>query len=184
MDEGQREAAIRRWFGLWLEPQETDLETLFTPDAVYIESWGPEYHGAAAIAHWFREWNCRGRVLRWEIRQFFHKGDQTVVEWQFENRMADGRREAFDGCAFPRTDGLPGCRNSAATAPATTPIRTARSRNFPVRRPGGSDPGDAKKPRFTRGFFPGESGSEKAAGQRKKAGGEPVFFLLQRVTPR
>ena len=75
----QREAAICQWFDMWLTKRDTGIRDLFAPDAVYIESWGPEYHGADKIAWWFTEWNRRGTVERWDIRQFFHKGDQTVV---------------------------------------------------------------------------------------------------------
>ena len=86
----QREAAIRAWFSMWLEKQDTGILDLFAPDAVYIESWGPWYHGAEAIRRWFREWNTRGTVLRWDIRQFLHQGGQSVVEWLFHCAMADG----------------------------------------------------------------------------------------------
>ena len=49
---------------------------------------------------WFEEWNTRGTVLQWDIRQFFHKGSQTVVEWYFKNKMDDGKIEAFDGMSL------------------------------------------------------------------------------------
>ena len=42
----QREAAICQWFDMWLTKRDTGIRDLFAPDAVYIESWGPEYHGA------------------------------------------------------------------------------------------------------------------------------------------
>ena len=98
----QREAAIRRWFDMWLTKRDTGIRDLFAPDAVYIESWGPEYRGAEEIAWWFTEWNRRGTVERWDIRQFFHKGDQTAVEWIFANQMDDGRREVFEGMTLVR----------------------------------------------------------------------------------
>ena len=98
----QREAAVRAWFSMWLEKQDTGILDLFAPDAVYIESWGPWYHGAEAIRRWFREWNTRGTVLRWDILQFLHQGDQTVVEWAFDNVMNDGRHECFDGLSLVR----------------------------------------------------------------------------------
>jgi len=82
---------------MWLKKTDTEISALFAPKAVYTESWGPEYRGVVEIQHWFDEWNTRGSVRRWEIRQFFHKEDQTIVEWFFEAQMADGRTEAFDG---------------------------------------------------------------------------------------
>ena len=100
----QRENAVRLWFDMWLQKKDLGIPDLFAPDAVYIESWGPEYRGAEKIRHWFCEWNRRGTVLRWEIRQFFHKGDQTVVQWYFQNRMDGGRVESFDGMSLIRWD--------------------------------------------------------------------------------
>lgn len=96
----EREQIIRRWFDMWLRGEDTGIADIFAADAVYIESWGPEYRGAAAIRHWFAEWNTRGKVLTWDIRQYFHREDQTVVEWFFRNRMNDGREETFDGLSL------------------------------------------------------------------------------------
>ena len=53
----EREQKIRRWLDMWLRREDLGILELFAPDAVYLESWGPEYHGAAAIRHWFQEWN-------------------------------------------------------------------------------------------------------------------------------
>ena len=98
----QRESKIRQWFSMWLDRQDTGIEELFAPDAVYIESWGPEYHGSGKIKLWFDEWNTWGVVERWDIRQYFHKGDQTVVEWAFRCVMMDGTVQSFDGLSLLR----------------------------------------------------------------------------------
>lgn len=98
----QRENKIRQWFSMWLDKQDTGIEELFAPDAVYIESWGPEYHGSGKIKLWFDEWNTRGAVERWDIRQYFHKRDQTVVEWAFRCAMTDGTIQSFDGLSLIR----------------------------------------------------------------------------------
>ncbi len=66
--EKQRESKIRQWFSMWLRKQDTGIEEFFAPDSVYIESWGPEYHGSEKIKLWFDEWNSRGTVERWDIR--------------------------------------------------------------------------------------------------------------------
>ena len=100
--EKQRESKIRQWFSMWLDKQDTGIEELFAPDAVYIESWGPEYHGSGKIKLWFDEWNSRGTVEGWNIRQYFHKGDQTVVEWVFRCAMTDGTVQSFDGLSLIR----------------------------------------------------------------------------------
>lgn len=100
--EKQRENKIQQWFSMWLDRQDTGIEDLFAPDAVYIESWGPEYHGNEKIKLWFDEWNTRGTVERWTIRQYFHKGDQTVVEWSFRCTMTNGTVQSFDGLSLIR----------------------------------------------------------------------------------
>lgn len=100
--EKQQENKIQQWFSMWLDRQDTGIEDLFAPDAVYIESWGPEYHGNEKIRLWFDEWNTRGTVERWDIRQYFHKGDQTVLEWSFRCTMTDGTVQSFDGLSLIR----------------------------------------------------------------------------------
>ncbi len=93
----RRERIVRLWFDMWLQKSALGISDVFSDDAVYIESWGPEYRGLPRIRQWFDEWNTRGSVLRWDIGQFFHKGDQTVVEWCFKDAMHDGQIQAFDG---------------------------------------------------------------------------------------
>ena len=36
-----REQAVRRWFDMWLHARDEGILSLFTPDCVYTESWGP-----------------------------------------------------------------------------------------------------------------------------------------------
>ena len=38
----------------------------------------------------------------WDIREYFHKGDQTVVEWAFRCAMTDGTIQNFDGLSLIR----------------------------------------------------------------------------------
>ena len=98
----KREEIVKLWFAMWLQKTDLGIQDIFSDDAVYVESWGPEYHGCAKIKHWFEEWNTRGSVLVWEIKQFFHQENQTVTEWFFKNTMADGTVESFDGLTLIR----------------------------------------------------------------------------------
>ncbi len=97
-----REQKIRQWFAMWLEKRDSGVASLFAPDAVYIESWGPEYHGAAKIQLWFEEWNRRGQVKVWDILQFLHQENQTAVFWRFHCQMDDGTEQKFDGVSLIR----------------------------------------------------------------------------------
>lgn len=96
----ERERIIQLWFDMWLEQKDLGIEEIFAEDVIYTESWGPQYKGRAAVKHWFWEWNTRGKVLVWEIKQYFHRGEQTIVEWYFQNQMDNGTVEAFDGVSL------------------------------------------------------------------------------------
>ena len=76
------------------------MDRIFTEDVVYTESWCPKYENLKTVKHWFSEWNTRGKVIIWDIKQFFHKGNQTVVEWYFKNEMNTGSIEEFDGISL------------------------------------------------------------------------------------
>ena len=100
----EREEKIRQWFAMWCQKQRTDLKELFSSNAVYIESWGPEYHGREKILLWFDEWNTRGTVQHWRIQQYFHKENQTIAAWSFRCVLANGTVQSFDGLSLVRWD--------------------------------------------------------------------------------
>ena len=84
----EREKIIRLWFDMWLKQQDLGIDKIFTEDVVYTESWCPKYENLKTVKHWFNEWNTRGKVIIWDIKQFFHKENQTVVEWYFKNERS------------------------------------------------------------------------------------------------
>lgn len=96
----ERERIIRLWFDMWLQQRDLGIDEIFTEHAEYVESYGPRYEGCETIRRWFEKWNKHGKVLTWRIEQFFHKGDQTVVQWYFKNWMDDGHIDDFDGMSL------------------------------------------------------------------------------------
>ncbi|MFQ9441042.1 MAG: hypothetical protein ACLR13_08525 [Acutalibacteraceae bacterium] len=38
--------------------------------------------------------------MQWDIKQYFHKENQTMVEWFFKNQMKNGTIEMFDGVSL------------------------------------------------------------------------------------
>ncbi len=89
---------------MWLLRDDTGIEDIFADAIIYIESWGPRYDGLATVKHWFAEWNNRGRVVTWDIRQFFHAGNRTVAAWYFKSSMDDGGSDEFDGLSLIEWD--------------------------------------------------------------------------------
>ena len=96
----EREKIIHLWFDMWLQQKDLGIDEIFTDDVIYIESWSPKYENRVTVKHWFKEWNTRGKVLVWDIKQFFHKENQTIVEWYFKNKMDGGCIEEFDGISL------------------------------------------------------------------------------------
>lgn len=85
---------------MWLQQKDLGIDDIFTEDAIYVESWSPKYENRGMIKHWFEEWNNRGKVLTWDIKQYFHKENQTIVEWYFKDEMKNGDKEEFDGMSL------------------------------------------------------------------------------------
>ncbi|WP_341456669.1 hypothetical protein [Clostridium beijerinckii] len=75
-----REQIIKKYFKSWLENNCSVLKDIFDLNVTYSECYGPEYHGIDTVTTWFKEWNKRGKVLVWDIKQFIHQGNITVVE--------------------------------------------------------------------------------------------------------
>ncbi|CUU46803.1 nuclear transport factor 2 family protein [Clostridium beijerinckii] len=94
-----REQIIKKYFKSWLENNCSVLKDIFDLNVTYSECYGPEYHGIDTVTTWFKEWNKRGKVLVWDIKQFIHQGNITVVEWYFKCRY-DGEIEEFDGVSL------------------------------------------------------------------------------------
>jgi ketosteroid isomerase-like protein len=95
----EEELLIRRYFDAWLHQDASDLEELFDPNIVYVECYGPEYHGIGQIKRWFSDWNRHGEVTKWEIKRFLTQGKQAAAEWRFEC-IYDGVVSSFDGVSL------------------------------------------------------------------------------------
>ena len=68
----EREQIIQLWFKMWLTQQDLGMDDIFAEDVIYTESWSPKYNNRQVVKHWFNEWNTRGKVMEWKIKQFFH----------------------------------------------------------------------------------------------------------------
>jgi len=95
----EKEKMIKLYFESWLKKDAAILENIFDTDIVYSECYAPEYHGIGQIKSWFADWNRRGTVLRWDIKQFVHQENKIAVEWYFQCEY-DGVTDCFDGVSL------------------------------------------------------------------------------------
>ena len=79
-----REKLIKRYFKSWINNEKNILREIFSENIVYSECYGPEYNGISIIERWFEDWHNNGQVLAWDIKQFIHNENITVVEWYFK----------------------------------------------------------------------------------------------------
>ncbi|MEN8908143.1 MAG: nuclear transport factor 2 family protein [Clostridiales bacterium] len=99
----ERETIIKNYFESWIRKDNNKLKYIFTDEIIYIESHGPVYKGINDVEKWFKEWNKIGIVLKWDIKQFVHQKNITVVEWFFKcsyNKVIS----SFDGVSIIKFD--------------------------------------------------------------------------------
>lgn len=94
---------IKAYFAAWLSKDAAVLPVVFADDVVYSECYGPEYRGLDQIKHWFADWNQRGTVLQWDIKNMIESGKTLCVEWYFRCEY-DGNTDGFDGVSWIEFD--------------------------------------------------------------------------------
>lgn len=99
----ERESVIVSYFQSWINKDSSKLTEIFSADITYIECYGPEYQGVEMIKRWFHDWNQKGTVLQWDIKQFIHQDNVTAVEWYFKCEYM-GNVSDFDGVSLIEFD--------------------------------------------------------------------------------
>ena len=98
------EKIIRQYFDCWLKKDIVPLKEIFADNVIYTECYGPEYQGLDQVLRWFREWNEKGTVLKWDIKQVLAQGNILAAEWYFECNY-DGAVSGVDGVTRVVFDG-------------------------------------------------------------------------------
>ncbi|MBQ8728312.1 MAG: nuclear transport factor 2 family protein [Oscillospiraceae bacterium] len=94
---------IRKYFQAWIDADIETVKEIFSNDVIYNECYGPEYHGLSQIIQWFNEWNKKGKVLEWTIKQTIEHNKSIIVEWYFKCNY-DGNTDGFDGVTIADFD--------------------------------------------------------------------------------
>ena len=97
------EEIIRNYFSCWLNKNENPLTDIFADNIIYSECYGPEYRGIRQIQQWFHDWNQKGTVEKWDIKQIYICQNTAIVEWYFQCDYCD-TPGAFDGVTIAQFD--------------------------------------------------------------------------------
>ena len=90
------EDAIRRYFDSWIAKDSSVIREVFADDISYVESHGPVYEGKEQCIRWFEDWNRKGSVLVWDIKDIRSDDETFFVEWHFECEY-ENSIDGFDG---------------------------------------------------------------------------------------
>ncbi len=101
----EQEKIIIKYFAAWLNKDVSGLKSIMSDNIIYIECYGPEYHGINQVIAWFNDWNRHGTVLRWDIKQFIHQKNVAAVEWYFECNYKNSIA-GFDGVSLVEFDSM------------------------------------------------------------------------------
>lgn len=94
---------IQKYFQAWIDADLKTVKEIFCDDVIYSECYGPEYHGLPQIIQWFEEWNNKGRVLEWTIKQTIEHNKTIIAEWYFKCNY-EGNTDGFDGVTIADFD--------------------------------------------------------------------------------
>ena len=94
---------VKAYFAAWVSKDASVLSEVFSDDVIYTECYGPEYHGFSQIQRWFSDWNLRGTVIQWDIKNTVEQGHTLCVEWYFCCEY-DGVTDGFDGVSWIEFD--------------------------------------------------------------------------------
>ena len=97
------EEIIRKYFTCWLNKDEKPLTDIFAEDIIYSECYGPEYHGIRQIQQWFHDWNQKGTVQKWDVKQIYISRNTAIIEWYFQCNYCN-TQGAYDGVTIAQFD--------------------------------------------------------------------------------
>ena len=98
-----KEELIKGYFKSWINNEKCIINEIFSEKIIYSECYGPEYKGIDTMERWFEDWHTHGKVLVWDIKQFIHSRNITVVEWYFKCIYNENISE-FDGVSIVEFD--------------------------------------------------------------------------------
>jgi len=93
------EKIVKEYFQSWINKDPSVIRENFSDSVIYSECYGPEYRSKEHCLKWFGDWNKKGFVLRWDIKDFQEVGNTCFVEWHFKCNY-ESKIDEFDGVSI------------------------------------------------------------------------------------
>ncbi len=90
---------VKRYFNCWIKKDFSILEEVFNKEVYYSECYGPAYKGLDQVEKWFKDWNEKGTVLVWDIKEHVVYDNILVCQWYFECEYK-GKVDGFNGVSW------------------------------------------------------------------------------------
>ncbi len=94
-----KEKIIKEYFQSWVNNDISIIGKIFSENAIYTECYGPKYTSKKQILKWFKEWQEKGKVIAWSIKNTYEMDKILVVEWNFEC-IWEEKLSNFDGVSI------------------------------------------------------------------------------------
>lgn len=94
-----KEKIIKEYFQSWVNNDISIIDKIFSENAIYTECYGPKYTSKKQILKWFKEWQEKGKVIAWSIKNTYEMDKILVVEWNFEC-IWEEKLSNFDGVSI------------------------------------------------------------------------------------
>lgn len=98
-----KEKIIKEYFQSWVNNDISIMEKIFSDNAIYTECYGPKYRSKNQMLKWFKEWQEKGKVVAWLIKNIYEVDKILVVEWNFEC-IWEEKKSNFDGVSIVEFD--------------------------------------------------------------------------------
>lgn len=99
----KKQEIIKEYFQAWINNDISIIEKIFSKEILYTECYGPQYKNKNQILNWFRDWQEKGKVISWDIKNIYETEKVIIVEWNFECNW-EGKETDFDGVSIVEFD--------------------------------------------------------------------------------
>lgn len=71
---------IKTYFDAWINKDISVINKFFSTDISYTECYGAKYKSKESLLKWFKDWQMKGIVISWNIKNIYECQQTIIVE--------------------------------------------------------------------------------------------------------